>query len=104
MKDSWCRPLHRRGNTTLYGGAARNFRISCFGWHGHYFARFAQNAAREALESADIPVGSNIVSIQRKNPTAKEAWKSVSPLGSSNQTHRPLLAVFCLLRPAENGP
>lgn len=52
MSDSWCAP-YWDGTKWVYGGAARNMRISSGGGMDAIAERIGQNAARMALEEVN---------------------------------------------------
>jgi|GEM_PF-1678386 len=60
--DSWCTPLKRRGKKTLYGGAARNVRISACGGIDNIIA----DAVLGAFEKANRLSGGNVVELQTR--------------------------------------
>ena len=55
-KDSWCVPLHRKNKPTLYGGAARNVRISKSGG----MDTIIESVVVDAFKKADLLASESI--------------------------------------------
>ena len=67
-KDNWCDPLHRKNKQTLYGGAARNVRISKSGGMNEIIG----DSIRNAFQKADLLASSsnrqnNVIQLKRKS-------------------------------------
>lgn len=50
--DTWCKPLYRKNEKPLYGGAARNYRIKANGGMNAIIARVIEMAFIEASQNA----------------------------------------------------
>lgn len=54
--DSWCSPTRAPSGVIVSGGAARNVRIAALGGMEEIIEATARDAARNALERADMAV------------------------------------------------
>ena len=53
MKDSWCTKIRAKSGVFVYGGAARNVRISNAGGMDEIIREVAEDAARMAISRAE---------------------------------------------------
>ncbi|MFZ4700872.1 MAG: hypothetical protein ACOYMG_12560 [Candidatus Methylumidiphilus sp.] len=66
-QDSWCNPLYRRNKKPLYGGAARNVRISKSGGMDEIIKNVCKMALQQANANAsDISKDSKVIPLKRK--------------------------------------
>ena len=67
-QDSWCNPLHRKNKPSLYGGAARNVRISKSGGMDKIIEKVSRMVFQEAnsLASASTKQG-NVIPLKKKS-------------------------------------
>ena len=56
MTDSWCKPIHSKNGFVVSGGAARNVRIATAGGMDTIVEEVAKEAAKAALDRANIAV------------------------------------------------
>lgn len=56
MSDSWCKPIRSKSGAVVSGGAARNVRIAAAGGMDTIVEEVASEAAKAALERANISV------------------------------------------------
>ncbi len=58
--DTWCRPVRTKSGLTVYGGAARNVRISASGGMDKIIMKAAIRAAEDVLQMADDAIRKNL--------------------------------------------
>ena len=56
MTDSWCKPIRSKNGFVVSGGAARNVRIATAGGMDTIVEEVAKEAAKAALDRANIAV------------------------------------------------
>jgi len=67
-QDSWCTPLYRRNKKPLYGGAARNVRISKSGGMDEIIKSVAIDILEKANFLASPPIKKgNVIPLKRKS-------------------------------------